>query len=110
MTARQTPLLDRFSEDLTVLARNGYVAPLIGRDREMAELLRAIESGRRSVALVGETGVGKAALVEGLARKMVEEDVPPELFDRRLVSVNVAICLILVLHNTLLLDEPIFHL
>jgi ATP-dependent Clp protease ATP-binding subunit ClpC len=90
MTARQTPLLDRFSEDLTVLARNGYVAPLIGREREMAELLRAIESGRRSVALVGETGVGKAALVEGLARKMVEEDVPPELFDRRLVSVNVA--------------------
>ena len=90
MTARQTPLLDRFSEDLTLLARNGYVAPLVGREREMEELLRAIESGRRSVALVGETGVGKSALVEGLARRMVEEDVPPELFDRRLVSVNVA--------------------
>jgi ATP-dependent Clp protease ATP-binding subunit ClpC len=90
MTARQTPLLDRFSEDLTLLARNGYVAPLVGRECEMAELLRAIESGRRSVALVGETGVGKSALVEGLARRMVEEDVPPELFDRRLVSVNVA--------------------
>ena len=90
MTARQTPLLDRFSEDLTVLARNGFVAPVIGREREMAELLRAIESGRRSVALVGDPGVGKSALVEGLARKMVEEDVPVELFDRRLVSVNVA--------------------
>ncbi|MCR4256391.1 MAG: ATP-dependent Clp protease ATP-binding subunit [Candidatus Uhrbacteria bacterium] len=90
MTARGTPLLDRFSEDLTRLARNGYVPPLIGRDREMAELLRAVESGRRSVALVGDTGVGKSALVEGLARRMVEEDVPPELFDRRLVSVNMA--------------------
>jgi len=90
MTAQQTPYLDRFSEDLTQLARRGYVAPLIGREREMQELLRAIESGRRSVILVGEAGVGKSALVDGLARRMVEEDVPPELFDRRLVSVNVA--------------------
>lgn len=90
MTARQTPILDRFSEDLTQLARRGYLAPLVGRDREMAELLRGIESGRRSVVLIGETGVGKNALVEGLARRMVEEDVPPELFDRRLVSVSAA--------------------
>lgn len=90
MTARSTPMLDHFSEDLTRLARNGFLLPLVGREREMAELLRAIESGRRSVALVGETGVGKSALVEGLARRMVEEDVPKELFDHRLVSVNVA--------------------
>lgn len=90
MTARQTPFLDRFSQDLTMLARRGYVAPLVGRKREMDELLRAIESGRRSVCLVGETGVGKNALVEGLARRMVEEDVPRELFDRRLVSISAA--------------------
>lgn len=89
MTARATPLLDRFSEDLTLSARNGYLAPIVGRERVMNELLRAIESGRRSVVLVGERGVGKQALVEGLARKMVEEDVPPELFDRRLVSINI---------------------
>jgi|SRR5688572_21775370 len=68
MTAQQTPYLDRFSEDLTQLARQGYVAPLIGRDREMQELLRAIESGRRSVALVGDAGSGKGALIDGLAR------------------------------------------
>ncbi|MBU1448485.1 hypothetical protein KKF45_01455, partial [Patescibacteria group bacterium] len=90
MTAQQTPLLDRFSEDLTIAARNGYLQPLIGREREMEELLRAIESGNRSVALVGESGTGKGAMIEELARRMVEEDVPPELFDRRLVSVNVA--------------------
>lgn len=90
MTAQQTPYLDRFSEDLTQLARQGYVAPLIGREREMHELLRAIESGRRSVVLVGDAGSGKGALIDGLARRMVEEDVPPELFDRRLVSVHVA--------------------
>lgn len=89
MTARATPLLDRFSEDLTVAARNGYLAPLVGREREMEELLRAIESGRNSVVLVGEAGVGRSSLVEGLARRMVEEDVPQQLFDRRLVSINV---------------------
>ncbi|MFZ2804275.1 MAG: ATP-dependent Clp protease ATP-binding subunit [Patescibacteria group bacterium] len=90
MTARQTPLLDRFSEDLTLAARNGYLAAIVGREKEMDELLRGIESGRRSIALVGETGVGKTAIVEQLARRMVEEDVPPELFDRRLVSVDIA--------------------
>ena len=88
MTARATKLLDRFSEDLTILARNGYISPTVGREREMNELLRVIESGRRSVVLVGEAGVGKKTIVEALARRMVEEDVPPELFDRRLVSIN----------------------
>src|SRR3989338_2230127 len=88
MTARQTPLLDRFSEDLTLAARNGYLQPLSGRSQEMEELLRAIESGRRSVILVGEPGVGKMSIIEGLARRMVEEDVPSELFDRRLVSID----------------------
>jgi ATP-dependent Clp protease ATP-binding subunit ClpC len=90
MTAQQTPLLDRFSEDLTLAARNGYLAPLVGREKEMQSMLQAIESGNRSVVLVGETGTGKSALIEELARRMVEEDVPPELFDRRLVSVNLA--------------------
>lgn len=90
MTAQKTPLLDRFSEDLTLMARNGYISPIAGREREMNALLQAIESGRRSVVLVGENGVGKGALIEHLARRMVEEDVPPELFDRRLVSVNLA--------------------
>jgi ATP-dependent Clp protease ATP-binding subunit ClpC len=89
MTARATPLLDRFSEDLTLAARNGYLSPVVGREREMEELLRAIESGRRSVVLVGERGTGKQALVEELARRMAAEDVPPELFDRRLVSINI---------------------
>lgn len=90
MTARPTPLLNRFSEDLTILARNGYLSSIVGRDHEMEELLRAIESGDRSVMLVGHRGVGKRSLVEGLARRMVEEDVPEALFDRRLVSIDIA--------------------
>lgn len=89
MTARATPLLNRFSEDLTLAARNGYLSAIVGREREMEELLRAIESGDRSTILVGPRGAGKHALVEGLARRMVEEDVPEELFDRRLVSINI---------------------
>lgn len=90
MTARQTPLLDRYSEDLTIAAKNGYLAPIFGREKETEELLRGIESGRRCIALVGENGSGKTAIVEQLARRMVEEDVPPELFDRRLVSVHLS--------------------
>lgn len=90
MTAMRTPLLDRFSEDLTLLARNGYLAPMIGREREFAALLQGVESGRRSVVLIGEIGVGKSAMLNELARRMVEEDVPPELFDRRLVQINLS--------------------
>lgn len=90
MTARQTALLDRFSEDLTLMARNGYLMPTVGRDKEMDELLRVIESGRQGVVLVGEPGTGKTAIIEALARRMVEEDVPASLFDHRLVSVHLA--------------------
>lgn len=89
MTARATPFLDRFSEDLTVAARMGYLAPLVGRENTVEEVLRGIESGRRSVILVGAPGTGKRAIVEGLARRMVEEDVPEPLFDRRLVALSV---------------------
>jgi len=90
MTAQTTPLLDRFSEDLTIQARNGYLTPMVGNQKVMDDLMRGLESGVRSVVLVGETGVGKEAVLEQLARQMVEEDVPEILFDRRLVSVNLA--------------------
>lgn len=90
MTALQTPMLDKYSDDLTLAAMQGRLSPMVGRDREYKLMLQAIESGDRSVALVGETGVGKSAIVDELARRMVEEDVPPELFDRRLVSMNLA--------------------
>ncbi len=88
MTARQTPLLDRFSEDLTHAARRGYIGPMVGRHREREELFRAFESGKSGIVLVGESGVGKTALVEQLARAMVEETVPKILFDKRLVSIK----------------------
>ncbi len=88
MTARQTPTLDQFAEDLTLLARNGYVSPIYGREDEVEAILQAFDGNSRGVVLVGEQGAGKMALVEAIARRMVEEDVPPILFDKRLVSVH----------------------
>lgn len=88
MTARQMPTLDQFAEDLTLLARNGYVSPIFGREEEVEAMLQAFEGNARGVLLVGDHGSGKMALVEALARRMVEEDIPPVLFDKRLVSVH----------------------
>ncbi len=90
MTAIQTSILDHFSEDLTLLARQGYLPQLVGNDTVVENMLRGLESGQSSVVLVGEQGVGKAALVEQLGRLMVMEQVPEILFDKRLVSVNLA--------------------
>lgn len=88
MTARQTPTLDQFAEDLTLLARNGYISPIYGREEELEAIFQAFDGGANGIVLVGEQGAGKMALVEAIARKMVEEDVPSVLFDRRLVSVH----------------------
>ncbi len=88
MTARQAPTLDQFAEDLTLLARNGYISPIYGREEELEAMLQAFDGNAHGIVLVGEQGSGKMALVEAIARRMVEEDVPPILFDRRLVSVH----------------------
>lgn len=89
MTAQATPLLDRFSNDLTQLARRGMLPPTIGRDREIEEVLRIIEGGK-NVILSGNPGVGKSSVVEGIAELMATEEVPGVLQDRRFVSLSVA--------------------
>ncbi|MBI1908196.1 ATP-dependent Clp protease ATP-binding subunit [Candidatus Uhrbacteria bacterium] len=88
-TAIATPFLDKVSDDLTRAAVYGRTSMLIGRDREMADVLRAIEGGSQSVVLVGPPGVGKAAIIEGLADRMVSEDVPKILQDKRLLRLSV---------------------
>ncbi len=89
MTAVATPALDAVSEDWTAAAVGGQLPLLVGRDREMKELLRALEGGRQSVVLVGSHGVGKDALLAGLAERMVEERVPTSLQDKRLVRLTI---------------------
>lgn len=88
-TAIATPFLDKVSEDLTRSAVYGHTSMLIGREREMNDVLRAIEGGSQSVVLVGLPGVGKAAIIEGLAERMVSEDVPKVLQDKRLLKLSV---------------------
>ena len=87
MTSVPTPSLDAIGEDLTAEAVAGSLPLLIGREREMEEIFRVIEGGGRSVVLVGPEGVGKTAVISGIAERMVREDVPSVLKDKRLVSV-----------------------
>jgi ATP-dependent Clp protease ATP-binding subunit ClpC len=89
MTAVATPFLDSVSDDLTRAAVYGQTSLLIGRESEMANVLRAIEGGDQSVILVGQPGVGKEALIEGLADLMVEEKVPEVLQDKRLLKLSI---------------------
>lgn len=89
MTALATPFLDRFSQDLTLLAKYGRLAPCIDREKEIDEIFRIIEGGRQSAILVGPPGVGKTTIIEGIAQRMLEEDVPKILQDKRLVSLNI---------------------
>ena len=89
-TAIATPMLDSCSHDLTQLARAGLLSQCIDRAKEFEEIFRVIESGRQNPVLVGLPGVGKTSIVEGLAYRMVTDEVPPAFQDKRLVSLSVA--------------------
>ncbi len=89
-TSVATPFLDSVSEDLTVAGVRGGLPLLVGREREMNELLRSIEGGGQSVVLVGPPGVGKNTLVAGLAERMIGENVPKILQDKRLLRISLA--------------------
>lgn len=88
MTAVATPYLNSYSQDITLAAKFGYLAPCVARDKEIDDIFRIIEAGRQSVALVGERGVGKMSIIEGIAQRMVEERVPERLRDKRLVQLS----------------------
>jgi ATP-dependent Clp protease ATP-binding subunit ClpC len=91
MTAVQTPYLNQFSEDLTLLAKMGYLDLCIDRDKEFNEIFRVLEGSTiKAAILVGEPGTGKSAIIEGLAQKMIADDVPDFLKDKRLVSLSIS--------------------
>ena len=86
-----TPMLDRYSRDMTALAREGRLDPIIGRQNEIQRTIQIL--GRRTknnVCLLGEPGVGKTAIVEGLALRIAEGEVPPLISDRRVVSIDLS--------------------
>ena len=89
MTSLATPLLDRVGEDLTRAAAFGNLPMLVGRDEDVDAIFRVIEGGNQSVVLVGQPGVGKKAIVYGIAQRMVEEQVPKILQDKRLVRLSI---------------------
>lgn len=88
-TARPTPTLDQYATDLTDLARTEKVGLLIGHEREFSQLLDIVaRPGKPNALLVGEPGAGKSTIIAHLAFRMVKDQVPPVLFDKRLVEVN----------------------
>ena len=90
MTAIATPFLDRFSQDMTYLAKMGYLDLNVAREDKIEEIYRIIETGNNGVILVGQPGVGKDSIIEGLASRMAAEEVPQHLQDKRLVSLSLS--------------------
>jgi ATP-dependent Clp protease ATP-binding subunit ClpC len=84
-------VLQKYSVDLTDLARNGKLDPVIGRDAEITRVMRILSRRtKNNPVLVGETGVGKTAIAEGLAQRMASGDIPLPLRDRRLLALDLA--------------------
>lgn len=89
MHNNKTPFLDKYSTDLTKTAKDGKLDPVVGREHEIQRVLEII--GRRkknNPILIGEPGVGKSAIVEGLAQLIVKQQTSPALFNKRIVSVD----------------------
>jgi len=90
-TARPTPTLDEFSTDLTDLARAEQIGFLVGHEREFEHLLNVISrQDKPNALLVGPAGIGKTSMIAHLAFRMVKDQVPEVLFDKRLVSLEIA--------------------
>jgi ATP-dependent Clp protease ATP-binding subunit ClpC len=88
---RRTPMLNRFGRDLTAEALAGRLDPVIGRDDEVAQVLEVLSRrSKNNPVLIGDPGVGKTAIAEGIASKVVEGDVPETLRGRRIVSLDLA--------------------
>ena len=90
MTALATPYLNQFSDDLTLLAKYGHLDICVAREEEIEEIYRVIAGGGQNVLLTGDHGVGKKSIVEGIAQRMVEDDVPDRLKDKRLVRLSIS--------------------
>lgn len=87
----KTPILDEFARDLTALARDNKLDPVIGRIKEIERVIQILSrKTKNNPVLVGESGVGKTAIVEGLAISIVTKTVPDLLFEKRVLSLDLA--------------------
>jgi ATP-dependent Clp protease ATP-binding subunit ClpC len=85
----KTPFLDHFGRDLTQMAREGKLDPVIGREKEIERVTQILSRRKKNnPILIGDPGVGKTAIVEGLAQRIVEKRVPQILLDKRLVTLD----------------------
>ena len=89
--ATLTPTLDQYSRDLTAMARAGRLDPVIGREKETERVIQILcRRGKNNPCLIGEPGVGKTEIVEGIAQSLVNGNVPDIVADKRLVSLDMS--------------------
>lgn len=86
----KTPLVDQLATDLTALAAEGKLDPVVGRETEIERVIQVLSRRRKNnPALIGEPGVGKTAIVEGLAQRIVDGDTPRQLLNKRVLQLDV---------------------
>ena len=90
---RKTIVLDSFSQDLTAMATNNELDPFVAREAELNRIVQILSRRTKSnPILVGDTGVGKSAIVEGIASLIIAKKIPDNLMDKRVVSLDMAAC------------------
>ena len=90
-TDLETPTLDQFGRDLTAMVREGKIDPVIGRDKEIERVIQILSRRtKNNPCLIGEPGVGKTAISEGLAHKIIDGNVPETLKDKRVVTLDLS--------------------
>ncbi|MBN2036530.1 MAG: ATP-dependent Clp protease ATP-binding subunit [Chitinispirillaceae bacterium] len=87
----KTPFLDHFGRDLTSMAREGKLDPVIGREKEIERVVQILSRRKKNnPVLIGEPGIGKTAIVEGLSQKIVEKSIPQVLENKRVINLDMA--------------------